>query len=134
MDNEIKKEELQSRREFFKKAAKAALPVVGAIVVSNPLFAQIGGTSNFHVVPNPAHSGANCRECTGECSGSCQGYCLDTCKGTCENTCSGSCDGSNSAGNPNTSCGYGCSSSCAGSCHGTCYRTCKNSCSGYSVY
>lgn len=29
-----KNEELQSRREFFKKAAKGALPILGAILLS----------------------------------------------------------------------------------------------------
>ncbi len=32
-----KNEKLQSRREFFKKAAKGALPILGAIVLANPL-------------------------------------------------------------------------------------------------
>lgn len=32
---------IQSRREFFKKAAKGALPILGAIVLSNtPLLAS----------------------------------------------------------------------------------------------
>lgn len=33
MEEKNKREEIQSRREFFKKAAKAALPVVGAILL-----------------------------------------------------------------------------------------------------
>lgn len=132
MEKKNSNEELQSRREFFKSAAKAALPVVGAVVLSNPLFAQKGGTVNFKVHPNRSYSGYGCRDCTGACSGSCQGYCDGTCSGTCETTCSGSCKGGNSAGNPNTSCGYGCSNSCAGGCSGTCYRTCQGSCSGYT--
>lgn len=39
MSNKKSSEELQSRREFFKKAAKAALPVVGrssTFIVANP--------------------------------------------------------------------------------------------------
>ena len=34
MKKNEKKEELQSRREFFKKAAKGALPILGAILLS----------------------------------------------------------------------------------------------------
>ena len=34
MENK-KKDELQNRREFFKKAAKGALPILGAIVLAN---------------------------------------------------------------------------------------------------
>ena len=35
METKNKNEEIQSRREFFKKAAKVALPVVGAIALAN---------------------------------------------------------------------------------------------------
>ena len=34
MENK-KKDELQNRREFFKRAAKGALPILGAIVLAN---------------------------------------------------------------------------------------------------
>lgn len=34
MKKNEKNEELQSRREFFKKAAKGALPILGAILLS----------------------------------------------------------------------------------------------------
>ena len=37
MDTKNPNEELQSRREFFKKAAKAALPVVGAVISLAPM-------------------------------------------------------------------------------------------------
>ena len=35
MKKNEKNEELQSRREFFKKVAKGALPILGAIVLAN---------------------------------------------------------------------------------------------------
>ena len=35
MEKNKKNEELQSRREFFKQAAKGALPVLGAILLAN---------------------------------------------------------------------------------------------------
>ena len=34
MKKNVKNEELQSRRDFFKKAAKGALPILGAIVLA----------------------------------------------------------------------------------------------------
>ena len=34
MENKKKNEELQSRRDFFKKAANSVLPIVGAVVLS----------------------------------------------------------------------------------------------------
>ena len=41
MEEKKQKEELQSRREFFKQAAKKALPVIGAIALaSTPIIAN----------------------------------------------------------------------------------------------
>lgn len=124
MSNKNSNEELQSRREFFKKAAKAALPVLGAMVFANtPLWGQTGAPRGGFFQAQRT----DCQDCTGSCMGGCQG----SCKGTCQ----GSCQGSNTAGNPNGgSCNYGCTNSCAGGCTGTCYRTCNTSCSGYSYY
>lgn len=71
-----KNEELQSRRQFFKKAAKTALPILGAIVLANmPIIAQAD------VRPSG---------CTGTCYGTCYGACKG-CSTTCTGTCSGSC-------------------------------------------
>ena len=83
MDNDKKNEELQSRREFFKSAAKAALPVIGAVVLANlPIVAE-------------AASGCKGAACAGTCYYSCRTTCdtacKDTCKGTCINTCKGGC-------------------------------------------
>lgn len=79
-----KNEELQSRREFFKKAAKGALPILGAIVLANaPAIVNAAGKSPMGC--NGCASG-----CTGGCSGrceSCVGSCNNTCKFTCENHC-----------------------------------------------
>ncbi len=82
MSNKKQNEELQSRREFFKKAAKAALPVVGAVVLSS--------------IPNVMHAATDCDyNCSGSCSrgckGSCEEYCKDDCKNTCQWSCSGQC-------------------------------------------
>ncbi len=77
MDNEIKKEELQSRREFFKKAAKAALPVVGAVVLSS-----------LPIVKSEATTW-----CTNGCMTGCDGSCNDSCYGSCTGTCNASCRG-----------------------------------------
>lgn len=82
MDNNKKNEELQSRREFFKNAAKAALPVLGAVVLAN--------------LPIVAEAASGCKAgCAGTCYYSCRTTCdktcKDTCKGTCINTCKGGC-------------------------------------------
>lgn len=49
MENK-KKDELQNRREFFKKAAKGALPILGAIVLANmPGVLNAAGKDSAHL-------------------------------------------------------------------------------------
>lgn len=98
MTNKKKNEEIQSRREFFKKAAKGALPMIGAIVLaSSPAVLQ--ATEVTATGCNGSCSGlcSGCRSCTGTCSGLCEGCrgCSGTCSGLCEGCrgCSGTCSG-----------------------------------------
>ena len=72
-----KNEELQSRREFFKKAAKAALPVVGAVVLASLPTAKAEAQYGWG--------------CTSACKGSCSGKCT-SCTG-CYGSCQGGCKG-----------------------------------------
>lgn len=89
MSNKKQNEELQSRREFFKKAAKAALPVVGAVVLSSIPF----------VKAEAAPAGCTYSACTGSCTGSCSGSCLSGCLGGCSgNACRVNCTYSCSGG------------------------------------
>ncbi|MFK2396247.1 Cys-Xaa-Xaa-Xaa repeat radical SAM target protein [Bacteroides fragilis] len=83
-----KNEELQSRREFFKKAAKGALPILGAIILaSNPVLAKAGETA------------MGCKYgCSTGCYTACSGSCKSGCDGTCKNAC------------------YGCKYTCEGTC------------------
>lgn len=96
MDKNGKNEELQSRRQFFKKAAKGALPILGAIALSS--------------IPSlsKAEEEVNC-SCAGTCSGTCKGTCREGCQSTCYdqcyNACKGTCKGT---------CRGGCSSTCSG--------------------
>lgn len=76
-----KNEELQSRRDFFKKAAKGALPIIAGVILST--------------MPNVAKAMQN-NGCNGNCKGSCMGHCEgccaeNGCKGTCSGTCHKSC-------------------------------------------
>lgn len=69
-------EELQSRREFFKSAAKAALPVIGAVVLANvPIVSQATSVSG----------------CPNSCGQTCQSQCVETCHGLCKYSCMGGC-------------------------------------------
>lgn len=65
------KEELQSRRQFFKKAAQKVFPIIGAIVMSAPIIKAVPMASN---------------SCT---TGSCYGACYHGCSGTCYSSCLG---------------------------------------------
>lgn len=79
-----KNAEVQSRRDFFKKAAKAALPILGiAVLASNP------------VVAKAAEMATGCNSgCTATCSGTCKGACSSGCQNTCYNQCYNACKNS----------------------------------------
>lgn len=86
MDTKNPNEELQSRREFFKKAAKAALPVVGAVVLSSlPIVKSEAATGCTYACMNSCVSG--CESCKGGCEESCYRTCTNTCYGTCSGGC-----------------------------------------------
>ena len=75
-----KNEELQSRREFFKKAAKGALPILGALALS-----QVSSVlSAAEKMPMGCQYG-----CTSSCYGSCSGHCNIGCSGGCTGSCGG---------------------------------------------
>ena len=66
-----KNEELQSRREFFKKAATGALPILGAVVLSSsPLASKAAQTLGCDYT---------CRVSCADCSGRCNALCLNSC-------------------------------------------------------
>ena len=92
MEEKNKREEIQSRREFFKKAAKAALPVVGAAILSSVPF----------IKAEAAPMGCTYSACTGACSGTCSGRCVSGCLGGCS--------------------GHACRTDCNYSCSGGCER------------
>lgn len=92
-----KNEELQSRREFFKKAAKRALPILGAIVLANA-----------PAIVNAGESSMGCNGCYTNCSGSCKGGCSTQ----CENICTGC----------GSACQNGCAVGCTGGCTGCRYK------------
>lgn len=72
----MKNEKLQSRREFFKNAAKATLPILGGIALANLSIttqaSQIMGCDN---------------SCTNSCLGGCKGGCHISCAVGCKGAC-----------------------------------------------
>lgn len=96
------KKEIQSRREFFKNAAKAALPILGvALLASNPVVAKAAKTQ---MGCNYGCAGTCYGGCFGTCQMNCDRVCFDNCVNTCHQTCSG----------------------CRGNCAGTCRYGCQN--------
>lgn len=79
MEEKNKNEELQSRREFFKKAAKGALPILAAVAMAS--------------APNIIKAAENTpMGCNYGCSGVCYSSpCQGTCSGGCRTTCTGTC-------------------------------------------
>ncbi len=84
-----KNEELQSRRQFFKKAAKSALPILGAIALANmPMIAKASETAMG--CSSGCYTGCS-NTCKGGCSYGCGSTCSGKCIGSCSATCMNSC-------------------------------------------
>lgn len=95
--NKGKNNEVQSRRDFFKKVAKGALPILGAVVLSSvPVLAKAEPVSMGCHDDGCSHSCATscARACRGKCNAVCQDSCYNNCSGSCKNSCMGSCKGS----------------------------------------
>ena len=89
MDKKERNEEIQSRREFFKNAAKGALPILGAVILAN-----VPTVLNAAETNSTSCSGCNNRcmnSCFNTCHGSCNKHCADNCSRKCRGTCSNSC-------------------------------------------
>ena len=80
-------QELQSRRQFFRKAAKGALPILGAIALSK--FSAFGSISRPE--PTDCYGGGCASSCYGTCLRSCYGECKGSCRNSCTGTCKASC-------------------------------------------
>jgi hypothetical protein len=91
MKNTNKSEELQSRREFFKRAAKGALPIIAAVTLAS-VPDILRATEKDPMGCSYGSCIMNCSDncyttCRGTCQGSCTGYCTVTCKGSCSGSC-----------------------------------------------
>lgn len=110
MKEKKQSEELQSRREFFKEAAKKALPVIGAIALAGTPFvaqaAEVGSSS--------------CKDCTNGCRTGCS----RSCKSTCAINCQGS--SQKSGGRECETCKSLCQG-CSGQCNSSCMNACQSS-------
>lgn len=87
MKKSEKDEELQSRREFFKSAAKGALPILA--------FSVLGPSFLTSCEKDKGNDSGGCGKssCRGECDSSCSGSCDEDCTDVCAYGCSGTCEG-----------------------------------------
>ena len=84
MKEDNKNHELQSRREFFKNAAKSALPILGAMFMIKPIVSS-AKTSN-------ACNYSCTAWCADNCSGQCKGSCTNACARSCSSYCNAACN------------------------------------------
>ena len=77
--NKKKNEELQSRREFFKSAAKGALPILALTVFGTSILSSCKKEDDDR-------KDKNCRYCSNTCEGYCGYGCQSDCSGSCEDS------------------------------------------------
>lgn len=78
------KEELKSRREFFKAAAKGVLPILGFTILGQTILTSCDKLEDI----------TGCSDCSNGCKDSCVDGCQTGCKGTCSVNCSAACKSS----------------------------------------
>ncbi len=123
-EQDKEREDIISRRQFFKRAAGAALPFLAMTMLPSALTScEIDDPDNPYIggVPEGTGKSGGCTSCTGKCSKACANNCVGTCRVTCTTGCKVYCQGS--CGNSN------CRSECRSGCKGACYQSCSGSCS-----
>ncbi len=80
----------QSRRSFFKNAAKGVLPILGAIILNQLPTTGYAQNSMIEMGCKTGCQGGCRTLCEEGCSHSCNGNCNDTCTGHCNKSCQGS--------------------------------------------
>ena len=77
MKGKDENKEIQSRREFFKSAAKKVLPILGAVTLPQILFSKNIKEESLET------------DCNWGCSSGCKGGCGRVCSYNCTNSCAG---------------------------------------------
>lgn len=98
------KEDVISRRKFFKEAAGASLPIIAGSILLPFIMSSCDG----------AHS--SCVNCANGCDNSCYRSCKYDCTGNCRNSCA-----------------LGCANECHSDCTTTCYSQCGHNCTMLSI-
>lgn len=108
----MKKSELQTRRDFFKKATLRILPLFGVVAAFISPY-KLKAASQYG--------------CGWSCLYSCMGQCINTCYMSCVSQCAIMC-GNSCRGGCNDMCAINCQGGCNTQCHSTCLNTCNNTC------
>lgn len=82
-------DEIQSRREFFKKAAIGVLPIVGSIFLMGA--PSVVNAAEIAYTDCRYNCSGGCNSCQGTCEWKCQNDCSGSCKGACKRTCKAGC-------------------------------------------
>ena len=84
------KEEIQSRREFFKNAAKGVLPILGVVLLSHIPTTVLGKQTNSCDYTCSYSCKETCESCQHACSvgcgSTCSGKCIGSCYAVCQNS------------------------------------------------
>lgn len=126
----ISDEELLSRREFFRKGAQTALPILVSITLPSIITSctpddDWGCSECSSICSYTCHESCSSSSTSSSCD-SCSSSCVSSCSGTCSTTCEGSSQSSSCSGCSNSCSGY-CAESCENSCSNNCSSTCENS-------
>lgn len=81
---ENKKEDLLSRREFFKKTARKTLPIMAVAAFGTSFLASCDFDE-----PDGGGSSSSGSGCSGSCKGKCDSTCKYKCTGGCKTGCLG---------------------------------------------
>jgi len=73
----MKNKDLQTRREFFKAAAKGVLPILGLTLLGPSILSSCDKLDDL----------TGCSDCSNGCEDSCADGCKSGCKGSCSAGC-----------------------------------------------
>lgn len=110
----VDKQDVYSRREFFKKACGKVLPAICLTVSSYHLLGCMSSKVIEHKTDSKLQNSTSPASCNSGCQASCRGLCRIGCGGSAKGSCEG------------------CSTSCKHTCPGACYNACGGSCKGRS--
>lgn len=81
----MEKENIISRRNFFKRSVSMVLPALAMVTIPSIL-------TSCEIEEDFPETPSGCSGCSGKCSGVCGAACQSNCSGSCKNGCTGTCE------------------------------------------